>query len=67
MTTNKERKIVGRRATNTIVHRRVKGWTKKYSGRVNGRAHADANPTEAAGGLDREPEKRPSRTYGRNK
>ena len=40
MTTNKERKIIGRHATNTIVHRRIKGFAKKYSGRVNRRAAA---------------------------
>ena len=40
MTTNKERKIIGRHATNTIVHRRIKGFAKKYSSRVNRRAAA---------------------------
>ena len=43
MTTNKERKIIGRHATNTIVHRRIKGFSKKYSSRVNRRAAALAD------------------------
>ena len=38
MTTIKERKIIGRHATNTIVHRRIKGFAKRYSSRVNRRA-----------------------------
>ena len=40
MTTNKERTIIGRHATNTIVHRRIKGFAKRYSSRVNRRAAA---------------------------
>ena len=43
MTTNKERKIIGRHATNTVVHRRIKGFAKRYSSRVNRRATAPAD------------------------